>query len=106
MLSATGLGRELYFRRHVFPQMPPRLTQAIILIPQFMMAEVMFSFVGLDIRMKRPASRGSMLADLERYRMLTWDRGMAPMLARALVLFTSFHAVNTLRAQVQSVATN
>ena len=69
-------------------------------------SDALSHFVGSALEGNDSAVRGGKMADLERYRMLTWYRGMAPMLALALALFPYLHAVNTMRAQVQSVAAN
>jgi peptide/nickel transport system permease protein len=107
VMSARGFGAsEFYiFRRHVFPQLLPLvLTQAIILIPQFIMAEVTLSFLGLGAT-EPLASWGSMLADLQQYRVLTSYWWMAtPVFALVLVSFSYFAVMNTLRTRVQSVA--
>jgi peptide/nickel transport system permease protein len=70
--AAKGFGgRPLYLvRRHILPETRGLLlTQATILIPQFVLAEVTLSFLGLGIGEPVP-SWGSMLADARQYQSL------------------------------------
>ena len=107
VMSARGFrASELYvFRRHVFPQILPLvLTQAIILIAQFIVAEVTLSFLGLGAS-EPLASWGNMLADLQQYRVLSSYWWMAtPVFALLLVSFSYLAVMNILRTRVQSVA--
>lgn len=58
-------------RRHVFPQiLGIVLTQAALLAPQYILAEVTLSFFGLGVGEPVP-SWGNMLASLQRYHVLT-----------------------------------
>lgn len=69
VLAARGFGASSFYllRRHVAPQAwPVLLTQATILIPQFVMAEVALSFLGLGIGEPVP-SWGNMLAEGRQY---------------------------------------
>ncbi|MBW8873939.1 MAG: ABC transporter permease [Acidobacteria bacterium] len=73
VLAAQGFGAsELYvLRRHVLPQaVGVALTQLALLVPQYVLAEVALSFLGLGVAEPVP-SWGTMLAELERYEVLT-----------------------------------
>lgn len=65
-----GASDAYLFRRHVLPETSSVLvTQAAILIPQYILAEMTLSFLGLGV--PQPiASWGNLLADLERYSVL------------------------------------
>ena len=70
--AARGFGASdaYLFRRHVLPETSSVLvTQAAILIPQYVLAEMTLSFLGLGV--PQPiASWGNLLADLEHYSVL------------------------------------
>jgi peptide/nickel transport system permease protein len=82
--AARGFGAsDLYLvRRHVAPQtFGLLLTQATLLVPQYVLAEVTLSFLGLGVSEPAP-SWGNMLAVLQRYHVLTsywwmWAPGLA-----------------------------
>jgi peptide/nickel transport system permease protein len=68
------------------------LTQAALLIPQYMLAEVTLSFFGLGVGEPVP-SWGAMLANLQEYHVLVsywWLWAPALVL---VVLFLAFHAM-------------
>jgi len=72
ILAARGFGAsDLYLlRRHVLPQtMGVVLTQATLLIPQYILAEVTLSYLGLGVGEPEP-SWGNMLAGLQQYHVL------------------------------------
>ncbi len=85
VLAARGFGASDFYllRRHVLPQASGViLTQAALLIPQYILAEITLSFFGLGVGEPVP-SWGNMLAALQQYSVLTsywW------MLAPALVV--------------------
>ena len=57
-------------RRHILPQTYSIiLTQAVLLIPQYILAEVTLSFLGLGVGEPEP-SWGNMLASLQQYHVL------------------------------------
>ncbi|MBV9081071.1 MAG: ABC transporter permease [Acidobacteriaceae bacterium] len=84
---AFGATDAYLLRVHILPQARSvAVTQAALLIPQYIVAEVMLSFFGLGIG--EPASSwGNMLAALQEYSVLESDWWMfAPALALAAVL--------------------
>jgi len=63
---SAGAGHLYLLRRHVVPQTYGTvLTQATLMVPAYMLAEVTLSFVGLGVGEPRP-SWGNMLAELPR----------------------------------------
>jgi peptide/nickel transport system permease protein len=82
--AARGFGAgDLYLiRRHIAPQtLGLVLTQAALLVPQYILAEVTLSFLGLGVGEPVP-SWGNMLAALQRYHVLSsywwmWAPGLA-----------------------------
>jgi len=75
VLAARGFGAtDLYLlRRHVLPETRSVvLTQAALLIPQYILAEVTLSFLGLGLSEPVP-SWGTMLATLQQYHVLVSD---------------------------------
>jgi peptide/nickel transport system permease protein len=95
VVAARGFGASNFYllRRHVLPQaMGVVLTQAALLIPQYMLAEVTLSFFGLGVGEPVP-SWGAMLANLQEYHVLVsywWLWAPALVL---VVLFLAFHAM-------------
>jgi len=72
VLAARSFGGSDFYllRRHILPQtLGVLLTQAAILIPQFILAEVTLSFLGLGVGEPVP-SWGNMLATLQQYSVL------------------------------------
>lgn len=72
VLAARGFGASHLhvLRRHVLPQtMGVALTQAALLVPQYVLAEVTLSFLGLGVG-EPAASWGNMLAALSHYHVL------------------------------------
>jgi len=84
VLAARGFGAsDLYLiRRHIAPQTVSLvLTQAALLVPQYILAEVTLSFLGLGVSEPAP-SLGNMLAALQQYHVLVsywwmWVPGLA-----------------------------
>ncbi len=72
VLAARGFGASDFYllRRHILPQISGvLLTQAALLVPQFILAEVTLSFLGLGVGEPAP-SWGNMLASLQEYHVL------------------------------------
>jgi peptide/nickel transport system permease protein len=86
--SARGFGASEWYllRRHVLPQtFSVLLTQAIVLVPQFVLAETILSFLGLGVEESLP-SWGNMLAALQQYDVIASYWWMAaPVLGLAIV---------------------
>ena len=100
VLAARGFGASdaYVLRRHVLPQaFGVVLTQAAILIPQYILAEVTLSFLGLGVG-EPAASWGAMLASLQEYHVLAsywW------MLAPGLALVAVFLSYAALASALQ-----
>lgn len=72
VLAARGFGASNAYllRRHIFPETAGvLLTQAALLIPQFVLAEMTLSFLGLGVP-EPQASWGNLLASLQQYSVL------------------------------------
>src|SRR4029077_5218308 len=72
VLAARNFGASNAYlvRRHLLPQTyGVVLTQAALLVPQYILAEVTFSFLGLGVGEPAP-SWGNMLASLQTYSVL------------------------------------
>jgi peptide/nickel transport system permease protein len=84
VLAARGFGGSDFYvmRRHILPQTQSiLLTQAALLVPQYILAEVTLSFLGLGVGEPVP-SWGNMLATLQQYHVLVsywwmWAPGFA-----------------------------
>ena len=71
--AARGFGATggYLFRRHIFPEtLSVLLTQAAILVPQYVLAEMTLSFLGLGVPEPVP-SLGNLLSNLQQYSVLT-----------------------------------
>ena len=70
--AARGFGASNFYllRRHIFPETASvLLTQAAILVPQFVLAEMTLSFLGLGVPEPAP-SWGNLLVSLQQYSVL------------------------------------
>lgn len=107
VLSARGFGAgPVYlFRRHLMPQVLPLIwTQAVVLIPQFIMAEVALSFLGLGAT-EPLASWGNLLSELQSYRVITSYWWMfTPVVALVMVSSSYLLLLNSLQKRGRSVA--
>jgi peptide/nickel transport system permease protein len=101
VLAARGFGASsvAIVRRHILPEVSSvALTQAALLIPQYVLAEVTLSFLGLGVGEPEP-SWGTMLAGLQSYYVLE-DRWW--MLASGLVLVPIFLLYHSLADSLQT----
>ena len=105
VLAARGFGasRAYLLRRHLMPlTFRVLLTQMTVLIPQFILAEVILSFLGLGIGEPFP-SWGNMLAQAQQYHVLVsywWMLlpGLVP-----IPVFLAYHSLaETLEERVKS----
>jgi len=97
ILAAQGFGAsDLYLlRRHVLPETRSVvLTQASLLIPQYVLAEVTLSFLGLGVNEPVP-SWGGMLATLQQYHVLVSDWWMFFPGLLLILVFLSYGALST-----------
>jgi peptide/nickel transport system permease protein len=105
VLAARGFGAtDLYLlRRHLLPEIAPLLaTQAALLTPRYILAEVTLSFLGLGVG-EPAASWGSLLAPLQQYHVLvSWwwmflpGVFLVPTVLAYLTLSSSFRPRNRL----------
>jgi len=108
VVSARGFGaRSPYLlRRHVLPQVTGvLLTQAGLLVPQYILAEVTLSFLGLGAGEPAP-SWGSMLASLQQYSVLTSYWWMFAPAAALVVVALGYHALTSIAHERLRVAVN
>jgi peptide/nickel transport system permease protein len=100
VLAARGFGASDFYllRRHILPQVSGvLLTQAALLVPQYILAEVTLSFLGLGVGEPAP-SWGNMLASLQEYHVLAsywWmylpAAGLVPLFLGYQLLADAFH---------------
>jgi peptide/nickel transport system permease protein len=93
--AARGFGASEWYllRRHVLPQaLGIVITQAVILVPQFVTAEATLSFLGLG--MAEPvASWGNMLSALQHFQVMTSYWWMAAPIAALVLISVTYFAV-------------
>jgi peptide/nickel transport system permease protein len=106
VLAARGLGASDFYllRRHVLPETYGLLlTHAALLVPQYILAEVTLSFLGLGVSEPFP-SWGNMLASLQKYYVLEKYWWMfAPGLALMGVFLLYYMLSDTLHKQLKNV---
>jgi peptide/nickel transport system permease protein len=106
VLAARGFGAsDLYIlRRHVLPQAyPVVLTQLALLIPQYVLAEVTLTFLGLGVG-EPMASWGSLLSSLQHYYILSSYWWMfLPALLLIPVFLAYYAAADAMQERVKSV---
>jgi peptide/nickel transport system permease protein len=93
VLAAKGFGASgpYLLRRHVLPQAAgPILTQAALLVPQYVLAEVTLSFLGLGMAEPLP-SWGNMLSDLQQFHVLVSYWWMLTPVIAIVPVFLTFH---------------
>jgi peptide/nickel transport system permease protein len=104
--AARGFGAsDLYIlRRHVLPEtFSVLLTQAALLIPQYILAEVTFSFLGLGVG-EPIASWGNMLADLQKlYVLESYWWMFAPGLALSAVFLLYYVLADALHIKLRGI---
>jgi peptide/nickel transport system permease protein len=98
-----GASDAYILRRHVLPHTHGTLlTQAAVLIPQYVVAEVTLSFFGLGLSEPMP-SWGNLLANLQQYNVLVSYWWMfAPAIALVLVSFGYLAVANAFHQRLQS----
>jgi peptide/nickel transport system permease protein len=106
VVAARGFGAsDLYLlARHILPQASGViLTQLALLIPQYVLAEVTLSFLGLGVSEPTP-SWGSLLSSLEQYYVLSsyWWMFLPAMLLVPIFLLC-YGAANALQERFRSV---
>jgi peptide/nickel transport system permease protein len=106
VLAARGFGasNSYLLRRHALPPaLGVLLTQAALLVPQYILAEVTLSFLGLGVADPVP-SWGNMLADLQQYHVLTsyWWM-LIPGFALLPVFLAYYVLANLLHQRVKSL---
>ncbi|HTV59664.1 MAG TPA: ABC transporter permease [Verrucomicrobiae bacterium] len=106
VLAAKGFGAsDVYvLRHHVLPQAyGVILTQMTLLIPQYVMAEVTLSFLGLGVGEPMP-SWGTLLASLQQYYVLSSYWWMfLPMLVLIPLFLACYAAADALQERLKSV---
>lgn len=102
--AARGFGVSTFtiVRRHILPEVSSVVfTQAALLIPQYILAEVTFSFLGLGVGEPEP-SWGNMLAGLQTYYVLTNHWWMLASVLALVPIFLLFYSVaDTLQERFQ-----
>lgn len=105
VVASRGFGASDFHiaRRHVLPHTyGVLLTQAALLVPQYIVAEVTLSFFGLGLSEPTP-SWGNLLANLQQYNVLASYWWMfAPALALVLVSFGYLGVANAVHEKLQS----
>lgn len=107
VVASRGFGASDLFllRRHVLPQTYGIvLTQLALLVPQYVLAEVTLTFLGLGVGEPMP-SWGSLFAPLQQYAVLVSDWWMfIPALILVPVFLAYYSAADTLQERLKSVA--
>jgi len=105
VLAARGFGPSDFYLlwRHVLPQaVGVLLTQAALLVPQYVAAEVTLSFFGLGVSEPTP-SWGNMLSALQQYRVLiSYNWLLAPAVALVITSVMYWVLADTIRYWIQS----
>lgn len=100
--AARGFGASEWYilRRHVLPQTAGIvITQAVVLVPQFITAEATLSFIGLGMAEPLP-SWGNMLSAFQQFQVMSSYWWMAaPVVALVTVSLTYFHLADMLHTK-------
>lgn len=103
--ASRGFGASDFhiLRRHILPETYGiLLTQAALLVPQYILAEVTLSFLGLGLSEPRP-SWGTLLANLQQYTvMVSYWWMFAPVAALVLVSLGYLGVANAFQQKLQS----
>jgi len=90
---SSGASAHILIRKHILPQAVPTIsTQAAILIPGFVLAEITLSFLGLGIAQPEP-SWGVLLNELQTFHVLRNYPWMTLPSLPLLATFFSYHAL-------------
>lgn len=104
VLAARGFGGSDFYllRRHLLPETGGLLfTQAALLVPRFIAAEVTLSFFGLGVNEPVP-SWGNMLAALQQYSVLiSYGWLLAPVAALFITSVTYYLLADTLHSRLE-----
>jgi peptide/nickel transport system permease protein len=93
--KAMGASDAHVLRRHILPETyGVLLTTAALLVPQFILAEVTLSFLGLGVGEPIP-SWGNLLAELQHYSVLTSHWWMYLPAFALVVLFLLYHSASS-----------
>jgi peptide/nickel transport system permease protein len=107
VLAARGFGASDLFllRRHVLPQTYGIiLTQLALLVPQYILAEVTLTFLGLGVGEPMP-SWGSLFSPLQQYSVLVSDWWMfLPAVILVPVFLAYYAAADAMQERLKSVA--
>jgi len=92
----VGAGPSYLLRRHILPHtFGVLLTQAGLLVPQYILAEVTLSFLGLGVGEPSP-SWGAMLGSLHQYHVLTSCWWMFAPAAALVTVAATYHALTSI----------
>jgi peptide/nickel transport system permease protein len=107
VLAARGFGATDFYllRRHILPEAYGAiLTQITLLIPQYILAEVTLTFLGLGVGEPMP-SWGSLLASLQQYYVLATYWWMFLPALLLIPLFLAFYtAADAIQERLKSIA--
>jgi peptide/nickel transport system permease protein len=103
VVAARGFGASgaYLLRRHILPQTRSVLVaQAAALIPRYILAEVVLSFLGLGIN-EPEASWGTLLGSLQKYHVLVSDWWLRLPALIVFAIFVSLHLLGQTLTQVE-----
>jgi len=87
MAQAMGAGKGYIFRQHILPQLRGVIwAQALVIFPQFVLADMALSFLGLGVA-EPTASWGGMLAGLRHFAVLESHWGRVAPVVLMIVFF-------------------